>query len=388
MQQKWQGRHWQTGRPVSISVREGFITASEDCAGETDNWIAPGFIDVQVNGAGGFNFNGPDVSPDIVVKAVRLLYTHGVTRFCPTVTTASKENILGSIRAIVAACEQHPFVAGAIAGIHVEGPFISREDGPRGAHNQEWTRDPDWQEFLEWQEAAKNSISMVTLAPERPGACEFIRRLTATGVIAAIGHTAATEAEIEAAVATGATVSTHLGNGAHPYIKRHPNYIWAQLANDRLWAGLIGDGFHLPASTLKVMLRAKRDKAVLVSDAAYLAGMPPGTYKTHHNTEVVLEPNGHLHLQATPDILSGAAVLLDECVQNLVNMGVAPLKEAVEMATVRPAQLLGLALDGKYGIAVNCRADFILYDWLKQDVGGKLQIYETVAAGETVHRIG
>ncbi|KYZ76545.1 hypothetical protein AXX12_08935 [Anaerosporomusa subterranea] len=383
MSQQWQGRHWRTGQSIAVTVRDGVIADIKPCS-DTEPWIAPGLIDVQVNGAGGFNFNGPDAAPETVENVVRILHSHGVTRFCPTVTTATKDSILRSIRAITVACEQNSLVNHAVLGIHVEGPFISAEAGPRGAHNSEWTRDPDWQEFLDWQEAAKGRVVMVTLAPERPGAIDFIKELSKSGVIAALGHTAANEAQILAAVKAGASMSTHLGNGAHPYIKRHPNYIWSQLANDQLWAGLIGDGFHLPASTLKVMMQAKRDKAILVSDASYLAGMPSGEYTTHHHVKVVLESNGRLHLKATPDILSGAAMLLDTCVQNLVNMGVASIAEAIEMAATRPAQLLGSKDGGS--IDINNCADFFLYRWLDDGPGGTLQICETVTAGNTVYK--
>ncbi|MFH5182416.1 N-acetylglucosamine-6-phosphate deacetylase [Paenibacillus sp. TAB 01] len=231
MRKSWTGKHWLTGLPVTVNVEDGRVTAVEQTNQLTaDRWIAPGLIDVQLNGIGGFDLNGTDVTVDTVRQIVKVLHQGGVTRFCPTIVTGPRERMLHCIRTLAAACETDPQVAHAVIGIHVEGPFISPEDGPRGAHNLKWVRDPDWDEFLEWNEAAAGRISKVTLAPERPGAIEFIKRLRQLGIVASIGHTAASEADIQAAVEAGVTMSTHLGNGAHPYIKRHPNYIWAQLA--------------------------------------------------------------------------------------------------------------------------------------------------------------
>ena len=383
MRKSWTGKHWLTGLPVTVNVEDGRVTAVEQTNQLTaDRWIAPGLIDVQLNGIGGFDLNGTDVTVDTVRQIVKVLHQGGVTRFCPTIVTGPRERMLHCIRTLAAACETDPQVAHAVIGIHVEGPFISPEDGPRGAHNLKWVRDPDWDEFLEWNKAAAGRISKVTLAPERPGAIEFIKRLRQLGIVASIGHTAASEADIQAAVEAGVTMSTHLGNGAHPYIKRHPNYIWAQLAEDRAWAGLIGDGFHLPMSTLKVMIRTKGRKAILTSDAVNLAGMPPGRYHTHINDDVILEENGFLHLASTPDILAGSATPLHKGVHNVAAAGIASLGEAITMASLHPAELFGLDGEGIGTIQPGSPADMILYEVRPE---GGWTIVETVAAGETVY---
>lgn len=349
-----------------------------------DHWIAPGLIDVQLNGIGGFDLNGLDTTVETIRQIVNILHRGGVTRFCPTVVTGTKERMLHCIRTIVEACQSDPLVAYAVIGIHVEGPFIAPEDGPRGAHNGAWVRDPDWDEFLEWNEAAKGRICKVTLAPERPGAIPFIENLRNLGIVASIGHTAAAEEDIQAAVKAGATMSTHLGNGAHPYIKRHPNYIWAQLAEDKLWAGLIPDGFHLPMSTLKVMIRTKGKKAILTSDAVNLAGMPPGRYNTPLNDDVVLEENGFLHLASTPDILAGSATPLHIGVQNVAMAEICSLGEAISMATLHPAELYGLDKQGVGMIQAGSPADFILYT---HNIDNSWTILETVSNGETVYAL-
>src|SRR5687768_6411871 len=150
-------------------------------------------------------------------------------------------------------------------GFHLEGPYFSIEDGPRGAHPKEHARDPDWDEFRRWQDAAGGRVRMVTLAPERNGALRFIEQLTAAGVVAAIGHTAATGRQIRDAAAAGARTSTHIGNGCHAVLPRHDNYVWEQLACDDLWASVIADGHHLPPAVLKSVIRAKTPGRVLLT---------------------------------------------------------------------------------------------------------------------------
>jgi N-acetylglucosamine-6-phosphate deacetylase len=376
---RWIGRHWRSGDAVEVTTSGGVISAIEACdvPDEDRPWIGPGLIDLQVNGIAGFDLNRGEPSPANLLGTVGALHREGVTRFCPTVSTNSEEHLIGSIAAIVEACASDRAADHAVVGIHVEGPFISAQDGPRGVHNPRWVRPPDWAEFLRWQEAATGRIRMVTLAPELPGAIDFIARLVQSGVIAAIGHSAATEDQVRAAVEAGATMSTHLGNGAHPMLKRHPNYIWAQLAEDRLWAGLIGDGFHLPASTLKTMIRAKGEKAVLVSDVGYLGLQPPGRYGGHHWSEVVLEPGGRLHIADNPELLAGSASSLRAGVQNVAALGILPFDEAFGLASERPAQLL----DVPGGLRVGAPADLVLFDWAHDE----LTVSETVVDGRTVY---
>jgi N-acetylglucosamine-6-phosphate deacetylase len=367
---------------VDINVSGGKVVSVTPSDKQSNLWIAPGLIDVQLNGIGGLNLNTIDLTVEDVTQIVKMMQQGGVTRFCPTVVTGPKERMLHCIRIIAEACATDPLVNYAVIGIHVEGPFISDEDGPRGAHNKKWVRDPSEDEFMEWLGVAKGKICKVTLAPEKPGALDFIRLLRNNGIVAAIGHCNATEEQIHLAVEAGASMCTHLGNGAHPYIKRHPNYIWAQLANDSLWAGFIPDGHHLSASTLKVMIRAKGPKAILISDANHLAGLPPGRYTTHH-ADVILEPNGFLHLAHTPDILAGAATPLHLGIQFVARSGICSLAEAIRMATLHPAMLFGLDQKGVGTLDVGSPADFILYKWGEDKL---FQIIQTVSNGTVVYQ--
>src|SRR5262249_28292297 len=157
-------------------------------------------------------------------------------------------------RVLAKACDGDARVANAVPGFHLEGPYISSEDGPRGAHPRPHVRAPDRAEFERLQEAAGGRIRLVTLAPESAAAIAFIEWLARRGIVVAIGHTAATAEQIHAAIAAGAKLSTHLGNGSHALLPRHDNYIWAQAAADQLWASLITDGHHLPAAVVRCLV--------------------------------------------------------------------------------------------------------------------------------------
>ncbi len=254
-----------TGRAVDISFDSRIVKIAP--ALESGGvYVAPGWIDLQVNGFAGVDYNHPKTPLEEIARSIRALHATGVVRFYPTVITASPGDMEGSLRNLARGADELP-EGEAIAGFHVEGPHISSEDGPRGAHPRRWVRPPDFDEFRRWQDATGHRIRIVTLAPEWPSAPRYIERIVKEGVVAAIGHTEATTAQIAAAVSAGATLSTHLGNGAHAVLRRHPNYIWDQLAEDRLMADFIVDGIHLDASFLKVALRAKGvERSVLVTD--------------------------------------------------------------------------------------------------------------------------
>lgn len=348
--------------PVIGDVRSAEEAAGRAEEGNGELWVAPGLIDLQINGFQGYDLNasGMKLEERIVTvhRLARAIAGSGTTRCYPTVITASSRQILDIVTAVRIACEQDRFTGSVIAGIHLEGPYLSEQDGPRGAHPKPWIRDPDWEEFARWREASGDRIRLVTLAPERAGALPFIRRLCGEGITASIGHTAAGHEEIEAAVKAGARMSTHLGNGAHPLLPRHPNCIWSQLGEERLWASAIADGHHLHPSVLKVFRAAKRERLVLVSDAVHLAGLAPGVYTTHVGGKVELLPSRRLQMADQPGLLAGAAVSLLECVQEMARLTDCPLAEALDMASARPAKLAGLAFDG---LKPGAEADLILF---------------------------
>ena len=199
----------------------------------------------------------------------------GVVAYCPTVRTASLATLRRVLRTIAEACDQSPDVASHIAGIHLDGPFISPEDGPRGTHPATEVRPADWDVFCRLQEAARGRIRMLTLSPEGDGMPDFIERVTAGGVSVAIGRTAASGDQIRAAVDAGARLSMHLGTAVHGRLRRHPNYLWDQLAEDRLDVALPADDGNLPDSFARIMLRSKSpERCLLVSDLHGSGGTP------------------------------------------------------------------------------------------------------------------
>jgi len=319
------------------------MSSEEPIKNSTKNLItAPGLTDLQINGYAGTDINSETLQPadlrDISVK----LWSEGVTTFFPTVITNSNENIIRSLRIISEACSLYAEAKASIGGIHLEGPFISPADGPRGAHPSAYVKAPSWDLFCRWQEASGGMIKIVTLSPEWPQSPDFIRKCVKSGVIAAIGHTAAGPEQIREAVNAGATLSTHLGNASHPMLPRHNNYIWEQLAADNLYISIISDSFHLPDSVLKVFLKVKQGKTILVSDSTQFTGMKPGEYSTHIGGEVVLTPGGKLHMKGQPNVLAGSGLSLLYCVNTLIRKRLAPPEDAWNMASAVPAVFTGL----------------------------------------------
>lgn len=382
---KIEGRLAESGQAVEIQLDGPSIDRIQPLDRQPEVWIAPGFLDIQVNGYAGHDVNAQGATPEAVIQMVRALWRRGVTGVCPTVITQSESHICHSLEVITAACKADPLIARSIPCVHVEGPHISPEDGPRGAHPLEHIRPPRLGEYRCWQEAAEGRVGIITLSPEHPGTTDYIRAVTSEGVLVAIGHTAADGEQIRAAVDAGARLSTHLGNGAHSQIRRHPNYIWDQLADDRLSASLIFDGHHLPPPVMKVMLRAKTiERAILISDAVAVSGMPPGVYETPVGGKVELLPNGRLNLYGT-SYLAGSASSLPDGIANALRYGGITLADAVRLVSRNPARLL--RLDGPRGLGSvypGATADLTLFRI--DPVSGDFLIEQTIVSGTTVYR--
>lgn len=333
-----------SGQPVAVDLSGDGVSVSPGGRLVHDGlYLSPGWVDLQVNGLAGYDVNSSNLQPEDVGQMARRLWAEGVAAFCPTVVTASPAHIERCLRRVALACETVPDARASVLGIHLEGPYLSPADGTRGVHPAEHIHPPDWDEFCRWQDAAGGLIRIVTLAPEQPGSVDFIRRLVGAGIVVAIGHSQAGTGDIAAAADAGATLSTHLGNGIAATIHRHPNPIWDQLADDRLHASFIFDGFHLPANVMRVFIRAKGvARTILVSDAVALARMPPGIYDSPVGGKVELHANGCLNLLGT-EYLAGSASLLKDGVENALRLAGCSLAEAVQMAAVNPLKLLGAA---------------------------------------------
>lgn len=372
------GRDAITGKPIRITIEKDRIQAM-DPGGENESaWLSPGFIDLQVNGFRGCDLNGENVDPDVVISLVERMAAVGVTTFVPTLITASEERILSALRAIAKARGISQLAAQAIPCVHLEGPFISPDDGPRGAHPQQQVRPPSIDEFERWQAASCGLVGLVTLSPHWENAREFISAIARRGVLVSIGHTHASPEQIHAAAKAGATLSTHLGNGISSMLPRHPNPIWAQLADDNLIATFIPDGHHLPADALKAMLRAKSiAQSIFVSDSVALAGMPPGIYHSAIGGEVEMHENGRLCMKGT-NALAGAALPLKDGIANCVFSEICSLSDAIVMSTRNPGKLVG----GRGDFRIGAKADIVRFT-LNEDEK-RLDIQETLLEGVTV----
>ncbi len=342
--------------------------------------LAPGFIDIQINGYAGADYCSPAESMEAIQRSLHAQFSCGVSRCFPTVITGSPENMLGAIRNLRVAKENLP-EGPAMEGFHIEGPHISPEDGPRGAHPQRWVRPPDFDEFRRWQDAAGGHVKLTTLSPEWPEAPRYIERVVGEGVVVSVGHTRATAAQIADAVRAGATLSTHLGNGVHRELPRHPNYLWDQLAEDRLNASFIVDGIHLGDAFLKVALRAKGiERSVLVTDAVMPAMCAPGPY-TLGEVEVELLADESVVMRGGTR-LAGSSLRMDRGVTKLMQMAGISLVEALTMATVNPARV-GRVSGRQRGLNPGDRMDLVLFDY--DEKARSIAVRETWVGGSRVY---
>ena len=299
----------------------------------------PGLFDLQVNGFAGIDFNAPDLTSEGLAEALERQRATGVTRCLPTLITSSFDRFARNARVIARSPDP------AVAGIHMEGPYLSPEDGPRGAHPREHVTNASIADFDRRQEAADGRIVLVTLAPEAPGALSLIDHLVKAGVRVAIGHTGGTPQQVEDAISAGATLATHLGNGCAQMLPRHPNFIWTLLAADPVAASFIVDGHHLPAATVKALVRAKGvDRSILVTDATSAAACGPGRYSIG---DVVCESreDGRVSLPGTP-YLAGSSLTLDRAIANTVKFTGLPIDVVLPMASTIPALYLGVQTAG------------------------------------------
>lgn len=347
-----------TGTGLAVEIADGVIAGLHSTPSRTGPYLAPGLVDLQVNGYGGLDFNAPELDLDMVLALTEKLAALGTTTFLPTLITGPETRIVAGLATIAAARRRFPAVRRAIAGVHIEGPSIGPEDGPRGAHPREHVRPPDLGEFERWQAAGEGLVRLVTLSPHYADAPGYISALAQRGVLVAIGHTGASPDQVRVAVDCGARLSTHLGNGAAAMLPRHPNFIWTQLADDRLTASFITDGHHLGADVFKAMVRAKGLKrAILVSDSVALAGMPPGRYGQPVGGEVEVQANGRIGVAGTPYLAGAGHALFHDLGLALVMGGLA-LHEGLELAAVTPGALIGRAV----GLKIGTPADILVVE--------------------------
>lgn len=303
--------------------------------------VAPGLIDLQVNGAGGVMFGG--CRPEDVAKVSRCLAANGVTAYCPTLISLPHARTLEGIRTIVAGDgdpgDGSEAVGARILGLHLEGPYLNPER--HGAHRPEYLRDADRAELAEALAEARGRIALVTLAPERKGALDAIRFLRAKGVCVSAGHSMASLAEIQGAVKAGLGLVTHVYNAMRSPHHRAPGLVEASLTLDALAVDVIADGAHVHPPSLAVVLRCKPpDKVILVSDAVATAGTPDGRAAFDGRS---METRGGAAYIVGTNTLSGSSTLLLGAVRNLVRWFDLSLPRAFRAASLNAAAALGLA---------------------------------------------
>jgi N-acetylglucosamine-6-phosphate deacetylase len=355
-----QGINLSTGEAVVAGFEAVLQSVESDLTGHVKHYLSPGFIDLQVNGFAGVDYNSPTAPHDEIERSIQVIFSTGVTRFYPTVITGSAEDMTGALRNLARARTKVKHAA-AMEGFHVEGPFISAEDGPRGAHPRHCVRAPSVEEYRRFQEAADGHVRLMTVSPEWPGITSLIETMVQEGVVVSIGHTGASGEQINEAVKAGATMSTHLGNGAHAELRRHPNYLWDQMANDQLTASFITDGIHIGENFFRVALRAKGlERSVLVTDAVMPAGCAPGDYMLGE-IPVTLHPGDRVTLRGGTR-LAGAALKMHDGIGRAVRLGNISLRDAVTMATINAAR--AGRISGRWrGLQPGERADLVEFDY-------------------------
>ena len=376
---KCSGRSAISGELVEIEFETAIQNVDPvlDGQGDAETFVAPGFIDLQVNGFAGVDFNLPTAPHEEIQRAIVATFSTGVTRFYPTVITGAPDAMLGALRNLAAAREAVED-GQAMEAFHVEGPHISPEDGPRGAHPREWVRAPDFAEFQRLQDAAQGYVRLITIAPEWPGAARYIEQITELGVVASIGHTRATPQQIRDAIAAGATMSTHIGNGAGS-ATRTEDFIACQLAETRLAASFIVDGHHLPDEFLRRGLEAKgAERSILVTDAAAPALCTPGPYMLG-DVAVELRDDDRVTIRGG-NRLAGSSLRMDRAIGNVMARAGVSLAHAVTMATTNPARV-GRVPGRLRGLQPGSRADLVRF---RMD-DGRVEVLETWLNGKRVY---
>jgi N-acetylglucosamine-6-phosphate deacetylase len=375
-----EGINYIDNKPVAIWFENGLITKVEKMKSLTGNekplYVAPGFVDIQVNGYDGVSFSleGADepsaetkhLSVEEVRNITRELWAQGVTTYFPTLTTNSRELFLKNVSILTEAMDD-PANLGSIPGLHLEGPYISAVDGYRGAHPREHVRKPDWDEFIQLYSRADKKIMLVTVAPEVDGAFDFIRNCRKLGVVISLGHHMGSADEINQAAEAGAALATHLGNGCPTTINRHRNPIWPQLADDRLMISIISDSFHLPPEILKVFYRVKGPgRIIIISDMTSYAGLPTGEYKLKTGETILKTPDGHLRFSGQEGGLYGSATPLPEAISHIIKVTGCSLADALQMTSENPSKLHNL--NDRGALEAGKRADIILFSMENNDV--------------------
>jgi N-acetylglucosamine-6-phosphate deacetylase len=377
-----QGKIPGTESPVNIVVEKGKVVRTDPYQkgsrcdfGGKDLYACSGFFDPQVNGFAGVDFNSPRLTLEGLHQAALSLASTGVIRFLPTLITSSHERMVCQLKILTEALRNDSLLQKMCLGIHLEGPYISPEDGPRGVHLGQSVRLPQWEELERFQEVCEGRIRCVTLAPEVKGAIPFIEKAVTHGIVIGIGHTHATEEDLKQAVRAGARLSCHLGNAPSGLLPCYRNLIEKQLTMDQLMASLIVDGIHLPEDNVKKYVWTKGiSRIVLTTDSMAGAGAPSGRY-TLGDQEVEVGSDRAAR-SASTSRLAGSTLTMDRAITNVIRFAGIDLASAIRMAAKNGQELFpevkGEIISGDSG-------DLVLFEYQRN-----LAVRSTWIGGEKI----
>lgn len=331
-------------------------------------YVTPGLVDIQVNGFAGVDFNTATLPPAMFEGALHELLACGVTRFLPTLITANEDDLVERLEALDSAIAASPLGQQMVMGYHVEGPFLSTQGGYSGCHPADAMKPASLATVERLLAGRRKPIRILTMAPEVPGVIELIPILRARGITCSIGHTAADAETIHRAVEAGATLSTHLGNGLPHQLAKNDNPLFAQLAEDGLFAGFIADGIHIPSAVLRTWLRAKTvRRSILTSDAAAAAGphTPAGIY-TIGEARIERSPDGVVRIPGSP-YLAGSSVSMDQMVRNVMAWFDFGWDDVLRLCRVNPLHAIA---ETRTVPAIGDWADFI--EWIDGEDGPQI----------------
>jgi N-acetylglucosamine-6-phosphate deacetylase len=329
--------------------------------------VVPGFIDLQINGAFGYDFTQ---NPERIWEAARGLVRFGVTSFLPTIVSTPLKGIAKAQSVLEQVSEDQTLGARPL-GLHLEGPFINPSN--KGAHNSKYIRQPMAVDVSDW--SPETGIRLVTLAPELSGAIELIEILAANGVVVSGGHSSSDYEEARSGIDAGIRYATHVFNGMPAIHQREPGLAGAVLSDERVTVGLLADGIHVHPALVKIIWQFLWDGRLnLVTDAMAALGKEPGTYRLGDLTVTVTGETCRL----SDGTLAGSILSLDKALRNLIAFTGCSLAEAIRTVSSTPATVLGLA-DRKGQIAPGYDADLVL-------LTADHHIAATIVGGEVLYQ--
>jgi N-acetylglucosamine-6-phosphate deacetylase len=368
------GRHYRTGDPVRVRWAAGAITEVNSVpasqAAGVESWIAPGLVDVQINGYAGVDYQRDEVTGEDLLRATRALQTDGCTRQLVTLITDEFPRLVARLKRLRQLRSESPELSRGIAGWHIEGPFLSPLPGFHGAHNPAVMCDPSPEKIHELREAAGDDPLLLTMAPERERAIDSIHLATSLGIKVSLGHTDASARMMHVAVAVGATGFTHLGNALPQQIDRHDNVLWRVFDTRGLMSSLIPDTIHVSPALFRLAHRALDPGSICyTTDAMSAAGAPPGRYSIG-KLELEVGADQIVRHPGRPNFAGSALRPIDGMLR-AAQMLSRPWQEIWDHFSINPATLMGLPS----GLEAGSPAELCVISKNMGQPGAELRVY-------------